>query len=187
MSNRIECPSESWDRHCEQEERANTPTDDELIAELDAYGHLTWAVGYSDEWSEDNVCPCPMVWEPGKPVKAPEYRDDSCTKCGGREHRGDWLACFDFKTFDCPDRGILIAYHVVVNSDSGGFIDELESGVVTPDKAPFDLPDYWASVGMEGGTAWSEEEVKDSWDCNKRWNEELKRLIEQHEGGKDGR
>ena len=42
---RIECPSEAWDRYCEDEERANTPTDDELIEQLDAYGHLTWVVG----------------------------------------------------------------------------------------------------------------------------------------------
>ena len=72
---RIECPSESWDRHCEDEERSNTPTDNELIEQLDAYGHLTWVVGYSDEWSEDNICPCPTVW---KPAKAPVYKDDSC-------------------------------------------------------------------------------------------------------------
>jgi hypothetical protein len=51
--------------------------------------------------------------------------------------------------------------------------------LVTPDKAPFDLPDYWASIGMDDGTAWSEKEVKDSWDCNERWNKALKEALVQ--------
>jgi hypothetical protein len=126
---RIECPSEAWDRYCEDEERANTPTDDELTEQLDAYGHLTWVVGYSDEWTEDEVCGCVSTWKGGKLVSGPEIEGGKCAKCGKREDRGDWLACFDFKTFDHPDDGLVIAYHVVVNSDSGGFIETCDSGV----------------------------------------------------------
>ena len=170
---RIECPSEAWDKYCAQEERANTPTDGELIAELDAYGHLAWTVGYSDEWCEDPRCECEKF----------EPCDGSvplCGTCGHPECRGDWLACFDFKPFDHPDKGLVIAYHVVVNSDSGGFIDMCDSGVVTPDKAPFDLPDYWASIGMDDGTAWSVDECALSWAVNERWNKDLKEAIARY-------
>jgi len=171
---RIECPSEAWDRHCEDEERANTPTDGELIEQLDGYGHLTWTVGYSDEGCEDPRCECPKfeVCEGLVPL---------CKSCGHPEYRGDWLACFDFKMFDHLDKGLVIAYHVVVNSDSGGFIEMYDSGVVTPDKAPFDLPDYWTSLGMDDDTAWSEKEVKNSWECNERWNKALKEAIVEQE------
>jgi hypothetical protein len=76
-------PDEPWD----------VPTDEELLASLDAYGHLTYVTGFSDEWNED-------------------VSEDS--------DRGDWLACFDFKAWKHPSRGVLVAFHVVVNSDSGG-------------------------------------------------------------------
>lgn len=64
------------------------PPDEDQLKSLDAYGHLNYVVGFSDEASEDDICGCPTVWEPGKPVKAPEYKDGNCTKCNGREDRG---------------------------------------------------------------------------------------------------
>ena len=134
--------------------------DDPLLEQLDAYDHLSYVVGYSDEDNED-------------------VSEDS--------DRGDWLACFDFLVDRNPDGTIKVAHHVVVNTDSGGFIDTVDRGVVTLSedmkKAPFDLPDYWASIGMDHGTCWTEKEVKDSWECNKRWNRDLKEAIANIERG----
>jgi hypothetical protein len=137
-----ECPSKAWDRYVDGQERAESPTDSEMLDELDAYGHLTWTVGFGEEGDE----------------------------------RGDWLACFDFRVFDHPERGKLIAYHVVVNSESGGFIDTLEACVVPIEKAPFDLPDYWSGIGAEHAP-FTEEEVAQNAECNEQWNESLRKAI----------
>ena len=140
-----------WDGFCSEPCRDGTPvpSDEDLVAALDAYGHLTWTTGYSSEWSEDD--------------------DDD---------RGDWLACFDAVVWKHPSRGVLVAYHVVVNSDSGGFIDTLESGVVEASKAPLRLPDYWSSVGMEHGVQWTEAEIQEAGKCQERWEADLRAEIE---------
>ena len=148
---RIECPSAAWDRYCDDEERSQSPTDDELLDALDAYGHITWSVGF----------------------------DDDC------RDGGDWLACFDFKVVTHPDRGVLVAYHVVVNSDSGGFIDTPESAVVEVAKAPFNLPDQWLGIGYEVGEhVWTEKETAEAAAANTNWNDSLRAAIERSgEGG----
>ena len=140
---RVECPSEAWDRYTEAEERAECPSDEDMLAGLDAYGHLTWNVGYDNDG-------------------------------------GDWLACFDFKVFDHPERGKLVAYHTVVNSDSGGFVDTLESVVVESAKAPFDLPDYWASIGLEHG-GWSDDDYTEATKTNEAWNNALRAALAEGE------
>lgn len=186
---RIQCPSEAWDDYCEQEERKHYPTDDEMMGELDAYGHLSYVVGFSDEWAEDRVCDCSTV----RPeIVFDEDKGPTCKKCGGREYRGDWLACFDYHVYTDPDCVTKLAYHVVVNSDSGGFIDTLETGCITfnplePDEMmkalkqiPYDLPDYWTSIGMEHGTVWLEAEVKDANKCQEKWKAALKKDLEFH-------
>ena len=96
------------------------------------------------------------------------------------EEYGDWLACFDFKVFDHPDRGVLVAYHVVVNSDSGGFTDTVESCVVGADKAPTDLPNYWTDIAVEHG-GMSESDLNDASKINANWNEALALAINQHQ------
>ena len=194
---RIQCPSEAWDDYCEQEERKHFPTDNEMMDELDAYGHLSFVVGFCDGWEEDRVCDCPTVWEGGKVAEKPEIVFDedkgpACKKCGGREYRGDWLACFDYRVYTDPDCVTKLAYHVVVNSDSGGFIDTLETGCITfnplkPDdmmkalkQIPYDLPDYWTGIGMGHGTVWLEAEVKDANKCQEKWKAALKKDLEFH-------
>ena len=159
-------------------------TDERLMQSLDAYGHLTWTVGFSDEWTEDPLCECASF----KPSPSPAEEDEEdwshgllpvCVKCDKREHRGDWLACFDYNVAT-DDHGVTrVAYHVVVNSDSGGFIDTLERGVVGPDKAPYDLPDYWTSIGIEHGTPWSPEEMKQADHCQTQWSLSLREAITQ--------
>ena len=143
-----DCPSKAWERYVADQERAETPDDSELLEGLDAYGHLTWTVGFGEDGDE----------------------------------RGDWLACFDFAVFDHPERGKLVVYHVVVNSESGGFIDTLEARVVETSKAPFNLPDYWAGIGMEQGD-WTDEEVNKASQCNEQWNKALREALEKDENG----
>ena len=157
MSTRIKCPSEDWDRYIEAEERAVTPTDDDLLRHLDAYGHLTWTVGWNSEGDSEDV-----------------------------PDRGDWMACFDYLVYDCPDRGRLVAYHTVVNSDSGGFIDTLEAYVVPAAKAPFNLPDYWTGIGMEHNAMWTDDECNEANKCNDEWNRSLQDSLAKPEGYFDG-
>ena len=128
--------SRSWEQSIRDEERAHTPTDKEMLAGLDAYGHLTWAVGYEND-------------------------------------NGDWLACFDFEVFNHPERGLLVAYHVVVNSDSGGFVETAQTDVVEAEAAPFNLPDYWMGVGLEPGGDWSDDDIAEATRTNESWNEAL--------------
>lgn len=136
----------SWEQHIKEEEQSHCPSDEDMLANLDAYGHMSWVVGYGNE-------------------------------------DGDWLACFDFEVFDHPERGLLVAYHTVVDSDSGGFIDTLERSVVEVGKAPFDLPDYWLSIGMDHGVEdWSEEDIKEALLANEQWNAALKDAVKELDG-----
>lgn len=50
---------------------------------------------------------------------------------------GDWLACADYNIFVNVDGEILIAYHVVVDCESGGFTDTLEAKVHNLTKYPY--------------------------------------------------
>ena len=64
------------------------------------------------------------------------------------DDRGDWLACADFAVGKVNGK-LAVAYHIVVNSESGGFIDTLETDVVPVSKAPFGLLDYCRDIGYE--------------------------------------
>ena len=81
-------------------------TDEQMLAELDAYGHLTWTLGDLD-----------------------------------------WMACFDAQRF-----GDKIAYQVVINCESAGFIETTEKGVLPVSEAAklIDLPDVYIQHGLEG-------------------------------------
>jgi len=124
-----------WEDYIKDEERKLMPSNDEMLSELDAYGHLNWTVGNED-----------------------------------------WLACFDAVRHD--DR---IAYHVVVDCESGGFTDTLEKGVipVTDIDQLRGLPDTWVSTCMEhyagqkghGRIQWKRTE--------KNWNKHLDQLLKQ--------
>lgn len=123
----------------------------DALKRLDAYGHLTYTLGFSDEGNED-------------------VAEDS--------DRGDWLACFDFCVFT-EDGKVKVAYHAVVNSDSGGFIDTVERGVVDADEAPLGLPERYIDSMYEQGVEITEQEDVDAQDCVKRWQKDLKDAIEQ--------
>jgi hypothetical protein len=119
--------------------------------ELDAYGHLTYSIGYSYE-SDD----------------APEDDD-----------RGDWIACADFDVL-----GDWIAYHVVVDSDSGGFIDTMEAGVLDPHQAARQLPsllDGWTDTASEhlaaGGDWFTEAEQEANEKSSARWRKDVRETL----------
>lgn len=81
---------------------------------LDAYGHLTWAAGWSDEWNEE----------------VPEDSD-----------RGDMLVAAD-----AVRDGDNVRYHLVVNTDSGGFIETQEQGSVPAAEAVDLLTDLFENA-----------------------------------------
>jgi hypothetical protein len=93
------------------------------------------------------------------------------TWCVGDDN---WIACFDF-IVTAHERGILVAYHVVVDCESAGFTDTVEAKVVEADKAPFDLPNYWVSLGYEQGVEHDDEADK----INESWNTALKQAIKE--------
>lgn len=128
---------QTWEHYIKDQERVHTPSDEEMLKELDAYGHLNWTVG-----------------------------------------NRDWIACFDAVRHD--DR---IAYHVVVDCESGGFTDTIEAKVVpaTEDgiKDAMQLPSYWADICHQhyavtrgyGRIAWKATE--------KSWQRHLKHLLRE--------
>lgn len=119
---------------------------------LDAYGHLQWAVGWSD------------------------YAYDDVPKDGSR---GDWLACADLDR-----RGNYVAYHVVVDSDSGGFNDEMDKGVLTLAEARNKLPgllEYWLDIASEhlvaDGAWFTKSEERDNLRTCKAWRKAVQQIL----------
>jgi hypothetical protein len=90
----------------------------------------------------------------------------------------DWMACFD-----AVREGDFIAYHVVVNCESGGFIDTIEKGVAKVDEAGFliNLPSTYVDAGRENHLdARRKRELVGRFayrDCEKRWARHIKQLI----------
>lgn len=98
----------------------------------------------------------------------------------------DWLACFDAKRF-----GDKIAYHAVVNCESGGFIDTIEKGVIPVADAEslFGLPESYVDAGIEGHLEAAQKNRnrsanqriplgRFSWkDCDRRWKRHIKQLM----------
>jgi len=142
-----QCPSEAWIASEQDRESAENASDQERLAALDAYGHLAYTVGYGNE-------------------------DDA-----NWETRGDMLWCFDFSIWDDIDRGIVIAYHVVVNSESGSFIETQESAVVPVSEAPYNLPERCVDRSLSADDQWTQAELTQAQDTNQRWNASLLRAI----------
>jgi hypothetical protein len=126
---------QTWESYIKDQDRAHTPSDFEMLKELDAYGHLNWVVG-----------------------------------------NDDWIACFDAIRHD--DR---IAYHVVVDCESGAFTDTLESRIVPATEAgvkdAMNLPEFWANICSEhyhgrrgfGRITWKR--------CRRSWQRHLRDLL----------
>lgn len=98
----------------------------------------------------------------------------------------DWIACFD--AILSPDR-TKVLYHVVVNCESGGFVDTIESGECDLASAVAELrglPDYFYGICLEhyadetgrdepGSEFYLSDE--DTSDCSLRWLEHLESLV----------
>ena len=149
----VKCPSEDWDTYQEQQEGACEDPEGAALDSLDAYGHLAWCVGTEGEH--------------------PDYPN---------EVAGDWLACFDYTVFEDSKGNIAVAYHVVIDSESGHFTDTLQQCVVLAKDAPFGLPAEIADTEQSfNEVPWTEEEIKDAAKCNEAWNKELKAAIKDAE------
>ena len=90
----------------------------------------------------------------------------------------DWIACFDAVL--SPDK-TRIAYHAVVNCESGGFIDTIESGVIPVEEATnlMNLPDSYLDVCCEQYAGDYDHPI-DINQCQKSiefWNQHIERLI----------
>ena len=97
----------------------------------------------------------------------------------------DWSACFD--AILSEDR-LKVRYHVVVNCESGGFVDTIESGEVAIDQAVeklSGLPDYWVSICYDhyaGEDTESEDSPyriseKETGHCDSAWRTHLHHLV----------
>lgn len=58
----------------------------------------------------------------------------------------DWIACADYNVFINTDGEILLAYHVVVDCESGGFTDTLEAQVHNLTKRPYSSKHGWCPL-----------------------------------------
>ena len=94
----------------------------------------------------------------------------------------DWLACFD--AIRVPGG---IKYHVVVNCESGGFIDTPEKNTVALDQAEAllgGLPEYWEGIALENypnGRGDLRVRRKETKACAKAWLAHIKELVKQPE------
>jgi len=87
------------------------------------------------------------------------------------EERGDLLLAADFIVFR-DGRKKKVAYHVVANSESGGFIETTEEAIVPASQAPFDLVVGFADMG--GDMVMTDAEWKAMEAADKRWKHDLK-------------
>lgn len=94
----------------------------------------------------------------------------------------DWIACFDARR-----NGDRIEYHIVVNCESGGFVDMLEhdSVPIADGSAIADLkclPDFWADICREhyadSRKRSDRVKVREVARCRKAWGQYLDGLIE---------
>lgn len=141
---------------------------------LDAYGHLSYVVGFNTDDDEESVPEMLLL------AKADEMTDEEieAAQVGPRDC-GDWIACVDFDR-----QGDYVGYHVVVNSDSGGFIDTLDQGVYMLEDARKHLPgllETWDDVAsehlVEAGHWYTPEEIEENRRAIERWKTALKEAL----------
>lgn len=99
----------------------------------------------------------------------------------------DWIACFD--AILSPDRRS-VRYHVVVDCESGSFVDTIESGEKPIDgavRALSGMPDYWIGIcyehymgedtETEGSPYYISDESTKS--CKEDWKRHLESLVDE--------
>jgi hypothetical protein len=142
---------------------------------LDAYGHLSWVVGFNNDDDEEEVPAMVIIAEAanGRSDEEIERMQQGVRDCG------DWLACLDYDV-----KGDWVGYHVVVNSDHAGWIDTLESGVMSIEDARKHLPgliDTWHDVAsehlVESGDWFTKEEIESNEANIVLWKRSLKEAL----------
>lgn len=143
---------------------------------LDAYGHLTYVVGWSDECRED-ITEMTLIAKAAEGLSDEEI--ENLAQDVGLGERGDWLACADFARV-----GEQVGYHVVINSDSGGFIQDGERGVYSVEEARKHLPgllETWDDTGSDllvnDGQWYTKQERTENIAAIKRWKDDLNEAL----------
>jgi hypothetical protein len=94
---------------------------------------------------------------------------------GTYDDDGDWNAFGDFVVGKIDGKKV-VAYHVVVNSDSGGFIDTVESDVVDAANAPKGLLYRYVDSACEQGNL-AEGEYESSMESAARFDADLLEVL----------
>ena len=144
---------------------------------LDAYDHLSYVVGWSDECREDlNEMEILALASNGDLC---DEEIEQLVAEATMEDRGDWLACVDFDR-----RDNYVAYHVVVNSDSAGYIETIEKGCYTLEEARVQLPgllermdDTGSEMLVNDGQWYTRSERKENLAAIERWKKALKKAL----------
>ena len=153
---RVECPSEAWDRHCEQEERAAFPSDSEMIEAVER--------GAMDQ-SKYPIC-------------------ESIE--GDEDYESEFVIWSDFSVFESRDGPIRIAYAVVFDgpnychtTDSGAFdaseLGDLNKNTWFPAISQVDATNE--TLAVDGGKAFIH--WKDVERAQKAWAKELVSQVRQ--------
>jgi hypothetical protein len=143
---------------------------------LDAYGHLSWGVGYNDEYDPEPI-PAMVVVAKAAAEDLDEEQIEQLSLFP--RNCGDWTAWVD------ADRiGDWVGYHVVIDSDAGGMTDTIESGVMSLKDARRELPfllDGYRDTASEylvaKGTWFTPSEVADDLRTIQRWKDHLNDLL----------
>lgn len=143
---------------------------------LDAYGHLTYVVGFSDEDRDPDENEMEAII---RSAEMTEEEFEEWQETAGVSDRGDWIACADAQRI-----GDFVAYHVVVNSESGGFIDTMEQGILSVEDARVQLPgllETWDDVASEhlvvDGAWFTKQEREENLAAIQRWKDHLKEIL----------
>ena len=94
---------------------------------------------------------------------------------GTYDDGGDWTAFADYAVGKVAGRTV-VAYHVVVNSDRGGFIETTESGVVDASDAPKGLLLKYIDLALEAGNL-DADCLKDSEENAERFDNDMQKAI----------
>lgn len=141
---------------------------------LDAFGHLNWVVGFDENSDPDPDSEMLVI------AKADQMTDEELEEATMFPRDcGDWIACVDAQRI-----GNYVGYHVVVDSNCGGFTDTLESGVLTVEEARRKLPSLlegWRDTAAEHlvmfSTWFTKRETEDNVETIQRWKEHLKEIL----------
>jgi len=85
---------------------------------------------------------------------------------------GDWTACFDYEIVRHHTKGVLVLYKIVVDSDSGGFIETADQGESAFIFAKNIIED-WTGIGQELDGPWSEEDIQQAVETSNRWKRDM--------------